>query len=111
MRREAIGLQVTLDVEGRRAVVVGGGAEAEDKVGRLLDGGARVMVLARAASPSLVALAAAGRIALDARDLVGGDLDGAALVLYCERDPARAEAVFRAGRASGVPVWCCDDPE
>lgn len=110
MRGDAIGLQVTLDVEGRHAVVVGGDGEAEDKVGRLLDGGARVTVVAREAAAALHGLAREGRIALFPRAFATGDLNDADLVLVCERDEALAELVRDAAEARGLAVWACDDP-
>jgi precorrin-2 dehydrogenase/sirohydrochlorin ferrochelatase len=111
MKRDAIGLQVSLDVDGRSALVVGGGEEAEDKVARLLDGGARVTVLATQPSPSLGALAQAGRIALFPREFRAADLREMDLVLVCERDPALAERAFAASQQEGVACWACDDPE
>ena len=49
-----------LDLRGRRAVVVGGGAVAEQKVTGLLDAGARVTVVGPIVSPLLAKLAIAG---------------------------------------------------
>ena len=43
------GLQINLDVENRPCLVVGGGEEAANKTGRLLDAGAKVTVV----SPTL----------------------------------------------------------
>ena len=42
--------QVGLDVAGRSCLIVGGGAEAENKAARLLDAGARLTVV----SPTVV---------------------------------------------------------
>src|SRR4051812_25597216 len=105
MKREAIGLQVTLDVEERNAVVVGGDAEAEDKVARLLDGGALVTVIAREPSMALAALAASGRIQLFPRDFQAGDLNDADLVFTCVRDPTVARTTYDAAMAKGVAAW------
>src|SRR5207247_2096184 len=49
-----------LDLRGRRAVVVGGGAIAEQKVGGLLDAGARVTVISPSVARRLDDLEAAG---------------------------------------------------
>jgi len=111
MKRDAMGLQVSLDVDGRHAVVVGGGDEAEDKIARLLDGGARVTVLAKQASAAIGALARAGRLALYPREFQPGDLNDADLVLVCERDGALAERAYAAAEERGVAAWACDDPE
>jgi siroheme synthase-like protein len=101
---------VTLDVEGRRALVLGGDAEAEDKVGRLLDGGALVTVVARAPSAALVALGEAGRVALVRRDFEPGDTAGVQLVLVCARDPELAARAHAAAQQNGATSWACDDP-
>jgi siroheme synthase-like protein len=111
MKRDAIGLQVSLDVEGRHVVVLGGDAEAEDKVARLLDGGAQVTVIAREPAASLAALATAAQITLFQRDFARGDLNDADMVLVCARDEALAGEAERAAEARGVAVWACDDPE
>src|SRR5207248_2787644 len=56
-----------LDLEGRDVLVVGGGAVAERKVSDLLDAGASVRIVAKDATPALVALAASGDLALEER--------------------------------------------
>ena len=105
-----MGLQISLDVEGKSALVVGGGAEADDKVSRLVDASARISVVARAPGPVVAGLARDGRIALFARDFASGDLNAADLVFVCEKDEALAERVFAAASERGVAIWCCDDP-
>ncbi len=112
MRRDAAGLQISLDVEGRRALVVGGDEEAADKTGRLLDGGALVTVLtARPACGALASLGERGKITLLQREFFGADVRDADLVLVCERDPALAARVAAAAEEDGAALWCVDDPE
>jgi len=53
---------VFLDLRGRRAVVIGGGAVAEQKVLGLLAAGAHVTVVSPETTPRLAELAAAGGI-------------------------------------------------
>lgn len=90
MRPTALGVPITLDVEGARVVVVGADEEAARKVALLAEAGAQIAQLApEAFSPAV--------------------LDGARLALVTPRDPALAEAVSRAARARGVLVWACDD--
>ena len=111
MRPDAIGLQISLDIEGKRAVVVGGDAEAEDKVGRLLDAGATVSVVAREATMGLSLLAAGGKISLYPRDFAAGDLNEADLLFVCSRDPELGQRAFDAAARVGVATWVMDDPE
>ena len=111
MKREAIGLQVSLDVAGRRALVIGGGAVAEDKTLRLLDGEAAVTVVTETPSAALVALGAAGRIDLEQRALRDSDCTSADLVLVCEHDAALARRVAALVAVGGGALWADDDPE
>ena len=111
MKRDATGVQISLDVEGRRALVIGGNGEAEDKVARLGDGGARVVVVARELTERLAARVAAGEIEWLARDVEPADYHGVELLLVCERDPALARSVYEAACGLGVMAWCADDPE
>ena len=64
-----------LDVTDRLVVCVGAGAVAERRIGRLRAAGARVRLIAPAATPALAALAAAGEIAWHARTFDPADLD------------------------------------
>ena len=59
--------QASLDVEGRPCLVVGGGAEAEEKTGRLLEAGGRVTVVSPDATPRLEAWAGQSEIVLHRR--------------------------------------------
>ena len=68
---------VFLNLRGRRAVVIGGGAVAEQKVLGLLAAGAHVTVVSPEITPRLAELAAAGGIDLRRRPYRSGDLAGA----------------------------------
>ncbi|HEY4027805.1 MAG TPA: siroheme synthase CysG [Candidatus Dormibacteraeota bacterium] len=72
---------VSLDLEGRRCVVLGGGTLAVEKAQGLLRAGALVTVFAAEAEAELRRAAAAGRLTLVERDYVAGDLDGAWLAI------------------------------
>lgn len=79
-------LSLTLRVTGRLVVVVGGGSCADAAVGRLLEAGARVRVVAPEMSGELTVLAATGAISVRRRSYRPADLDGAWLVLTCGPD-------------------------
>src|SRR5207244_4227455 len=66
-----------LDLRGRRVVVIGGGAIAEQKVVGLLDAGAQVSVISPSVSRRLEDLAAAGTVAIARRPYRDGDRGGA----------------------------------
>lgn len=70
-------MPVLLELEGRPAVIVGGGDEAVALASTLLSHGAVLTVVASSASQSLHELAATGRATLLSRTYVRGDLAGA----------------------------------
>jgi uroporphyrin-III C-methyltransferase/precorrin-2 dehydrogenase/sirohydrochlorin ferrochelatase len=72
---------VSLDLEGRRCVVLGGGPLAVEKALGLLRAGARVTVVAAEPEAELRLAAAGGRLELWGRDYRPGDLAGAWLAV------------------------------
>lgn len=84
----AFGYPVSLDVTGRRCLVIGSGPLAREKVDGLVDAGADVVVL-EAYSP--------------------GDLQGAFLCVVTDPDPALHAAVAAEARAERVLLNCMDD--
>ncbi|ROP27323.1 uroporphyrinogen-III C-methyltransferase [Pseudokineococcus lusitanus] len=99
-------LPLHLRLDGRRVVVVGGGAVAARSVEGLLAAGGDVHVVAPAAGPAVAALAAAGRVRWDPRGYADGDLDGAWLVVTATGVPA-VDAAVSAG-ADRRRLWCLD---
>ena len=103
--------QVGLNVQGRTCLVLGGGDEAQDKGGRLLDAGARVVLVSPEATPALAAWAGAGRLEWRRRPFEPADLDGAFLVVNTVRgEPATAQSVFAQAVGRGILVNTYDDP-
>ena len=101
---------VCLDVSGKKCVVVGGGDVAERKARRLLDCGARVLVVCRAAGPALGDLHRQGRLALVEADYGPEFLDGAFLAIGATDRPEVNDAVWRDSRGKGILVNIVDDP-
>ncbi|MEJ5866893.1 uroporphyrinogen-III C-methyltransferase [Pseudokineococcus sp. 5B2Z-1] len=99
-------LPLSLRVEGRRVVVVGGGAVAARSVDGLLAAGADVVVVAPEVVPGLAALAGAGRVHLERRPYADGDLDGAWLAVTATGLPAVDAAV--SAEAERRRTWCVD---
>ena len=103
--------QVGLDVRDRRCLVIGGGAEAEDKSGRLLEAGARLRVVSPESTAALQDWSAAARLELRRRRYQAGDLDGVFLVMNTvSGDPGLCDEVFAACRERGILVNTYDDP-
>ncbi|MBP7605136.1 MAG: bifunctional precorrin-2 dehydrogenase/sirohydrochlorin ferrochelatase [Spirochaetes bacterium] len=103
---------VLLNIEGRLAVVVGGGEVALRKVLDLLDAGALVKVVAprmhegmdeaRGANPE--------RVRLERREYRDGDLEGASLAFAATDSPAVNRSVFDEASRRGVFINAADDP-
>jgi uroporphyrin-III C-methyltransferase / precorrin-2 dehydrogenase / sirohydrochlorin ferrochelatase len=93
-----------LRLEGRRVVVVGGGAVAAQRVRQLAAAGARVAVIA----PEVRAEIAPHAAEVHVRAFAGADLDGAWLAIAAAT-PAVNREVARAAEARGVFVNAVDD--
>ena len=104
-------LQLGLDVAGRRCLVIGGGAEAHDKTGRLLQARAEVLLVAPELNRELQDWAAAGRFHHRARRYRRSDLRGAHLVLNTVRsDAALCRRVFAHALRRRIPINTFDLP-
>jgi uroporphyrin-III C-methyltransferase / precorrin-2 dehydrogenase / sirohydrochlorin ferrochelatase len=93
-----------LRLEGRRVVVVGGGAVASRRVPALLDAGADVLLVSPKVTASLEHLSTAGRISWQAREYSPGDCAGAWLVCACTDSLGVNAAV--AAEAEEQRTWC-----
>lgn len=100
-----------LDVRGRRCLVVGAGAIAEQKVAGLLSGGATLHVVSPQATTGIQELADAGRLVWSPRAFLSSDLHGVFLVVAATADAAVNEVVFREADSRGVLCNAVDDPE
>ena len=98
---------LSLDLAGRRVVVVGGGPVAARRTAGLLEAGAAIDLIAPFVCEDLVALVAAGRLTWHERDYVAGDLlqpAAAWLVHTATGDPHVDGQVAR--EADAARVWC-----
>lgn len=98
------GYPLSLDVAGRRVVVVGGGPVAARRTAGLVAAGALVRVVALALCEDLADLARDGLVGWVDRDYAPGDLDGAWLVHTATGDRGVDGAV--AADADAARVWC-----
>lgn len=101
---------LALKIEGRRCVVVGGGAVAERKVYSLLECGADVVVVSPDATAELRQWADSGRLRYLARRFEPADVAGALVVIAATDDPVVNTAVAEASRHSGALVNVVDVP-
>ena len=100
---------VFLHLQGRRGVVVGGGAVAEQKVVGLLEAGARVTVVSPDLTWKLEDLAAAGAIELRRRGYRRGDLEGAFLAIAATDDRSVNADVWAEADEGGILLNAVDD--
>jgi uroporphyrin-III C-methyltransferase / precorrin-2 dehydrogenase / sirohydrochlorin ferrochelatase len=102
---------VFLDLRGRRAVVIGGGTVAEQKVRGLLAAGAHVTVVSPETTQGLTDLAGHNEIELRRRPYRHGDLAGAWLAIGATDDRAVNAAAWAEAERLGVPFNAVDDIE
>ncbi len=98
-----------LDLRGKPAVVVGGGAVAALKAETLLRSGARVTVIAPELCARLAELTVLGALRHEAKRFQPGDLVGAEITIAATDDPAVNESVSTAARALHIPVNVADN--
>jgi uroporphyrin-III C-methyltransferase/precorrin-2 dehydrogenase/sirohydrochlorin ferrochelatase len=98
-----------LDLRGRRVVVVGGGAIAEQKVHGLIEAGARVTVVSPETTPGLSHLEARASVEIRRRRYRTGDLAGAWLAIAATDDRAANAAVWAEAEQQGVLLNAVDD--
>lgn len=96
-----------LNLEGKRVLVVGGGAVAERKALELADAGARVFVVAKEVTD---ALAADGRLEIATRAFEESDVVGSWLVIAATDDPVTQARASDAAEAAQVFAVAVDDP-
>jgi siroheme synthase-like protein len=104
----AFGYPVTLEVRGRKAVVIGRDAVIHGKADALLEAGADVTVIAEGPEGLLAELEKAGATVLRRR-YRPGDLEGAFVCVASSEDASEREAIHREGRSRSVLVNVMDD--
>ncbi|MFA9444046.1 bifunctional precorrin-2 dehydrogenase/sirohydrochlorin ferrochelatase [Egicoccus sp. AB-alg6-2] len=102
-------LTVSLDVTGRRCVVVGGGPEADARVRGLVHAGAEVVVVTPAPSSGIEVAAAEGLVTLQRRGWQPGDLAGAFVAYNTREDDTPVAAIWAESRTHHVLLSTLDD--
>ena len=102
---------IFLKLTGRRCLVIGAGNLAESKIESLRAAHANVTVIAPAASPAILDLAASGEITLHQREYAPGDVSpGLFLVVTATNVPAVNRAVYQEAVVANVLCNAVDDP-
>lgn len=103
------GFPLTLDVKGYLVLVLGGDEEAAEKTQRLLEAGAKVIVVAPSLNDTLKDLAASAKVVHRGRHFRDADLDNAILVLNMVRgDREFSKALFAKAREKKCLLWSVD---
>jgi precorrin-2 dehydrogenase/sirohydrochlorin ferrochelatase len=106
------GFPLVLDVKGWTVLVIGGEEEAADKTQRLLESGARVIVISPTLNETLRNLAASGKVIHRGRHFRESDLEHAILILNTIRgDRDFAKVLLAKAREKRVLVWSVDFPD
>lgn len=101
---------ISLDIDGKRCVVIGGGEVALRKVSALLEHDAIVQVVSPELCPELEELFAAGRIMAAERPYADGDLAGAFVAIAATDDANINRKVASEAERRGLLVNVVDVP-
>jgi len=106
------GFPLSLDVKGYPVLVLGGDEEAAEKTQRLLEAGAKVIVVAPSLNDTLKDLAASAKVVHRGRHFRDTDLESAILVMNMVRgDRDFSRALFAKAREKKFLLWSVDQPE
>ncbi len=107
------GFQVSLNVEGRSCLVLGGGEEAVEKIDRLLDAGGKVTVVNPTLHTILRKYTASGKIIHRGRTFRITDVqNGVTLVMNTQvGDDELAKQLYDLSKTERFLVWSIDQPD
>jgi uroporphyrin-III C-methyltransferase/precorrin-2 dehydrogenase/sirohydrochlorin ferrochelatase len=104
-------LPVFLNVQGRRALVVGGGKVAARKADLLIRAGCDFTVIAPTLNDCMARLVQEHGVKHKTGDLSADDLDGCSLAFGACADSATNRKLHDLATAAGIPVNVSDNPE
>lgn len=102
---------VLLDVENKKALVVGGGQVAQRKAESLLEQGARVYVVSQEVTPELENLIKDGKVVYLGKQFEEAQLEGIFLIIAATDDHYTNQKISRSARKRGILVNAVDQPE
>lgn len=103
-------MPISVDMEGRKCLVVGGGAVALRKVENLLDYGTDITVVAPRVHDALRYHAERGRITLEEREYRSPEAQRYGMVFVATDDRVLSQLVYNDAAGHGVLVNAADDP-
>ena len=106
------GLQISLDVKGRSCLVLGGDDEAAEKVHRLLEAGAKVIVISPTLNDALRKLTASAKVLHRGRLFRAADAEGIVLVINTLRgNPDFSRSLYELAKQERFLLCSTDQPE
>lgn len=102
---------VYLNLTGKKCVVIGGGPIAEDKVAKLQDAKAEVILISPTVTPAIQAWAQAGDFEWQQREYQHGDLDGAFLGIASTNNREVNREIFQEAERLAILMNVVDDPD
>ena len=106
------GLQITLDLEGRQCLVIGGDEEAVEKTSRLLEAGAKVTVVNPTLHGDLRKLTASGKIIHRGRTFRSTDAQDVVVILNTLKDDGvLAKSLYELAKTERFLVWSIDQTQ
>lgn len=118
MEGRSIVMIIDLNMQGKTAIVIGGGAVGERKARRLLEEGALVKVVSQSFTEGLERLGKEGRLQLipahldaEAAPSLERSVSGARVVVAAVNDRGLNRSIAEALRGGGVLLNVVDDPE
>jgi len=102
---------INLALENKKCLVIGAGIVAKRKVARLLECGAKVMVISPGISPGLEALAKKKKVIFKNRKANVADLRDAYLVIAATADRKTNSAISSYCRKRGILINVVDSPD
>jgi precorrin-2 dehydrogenase/sirohydrochlorin ferrochelatase len=105
------GFQLSVDVQGRSCLVLGGGDEAAEKAQRLLEAGAKVTVIHPTLNDVLRKLAASAKVIHRGRTFRAADTEGVMLIINTLRDADLSRALLEQAKKERFLICSLDQPE
>ncbi|MGH7165973.1 MAG: precorrin-2 dehydrogenase/sirohydrochlorin ferrochelatase family protein [Nitrospiraceae bacterium] len=106
------GFQLSLDVKGRTCLVLGGEDEAAEKAQRLLDAGARVIVISPTLNETLRTLASSAKVLYRGRLFRATDTEGVLLLVNTLRgDPDFSRSLYDLAKKERFLLCSTDQPD
>ena len=101
---------VFLDLHGKRCLIIGGGALAESKIGKLLDAGAKITVVSPKINAGIKTALKQGNLEWLEREYQTGDLAGAFLGIAATNLRAVNQRIFQEAEELGILLNVVDEP-